>query len=204
MPPIALMFQARWQTGAVGKSFFSRRPLLRYCLIGFNPLSVSFYDIFIFLCVLRFLAASRNAFSMAGVSSGESSSNTISFFAASLICLICSSVGFWFLSKVAVRIIINAPFCFCGNSRRYQAYILFSFRINDKQDIVNHSNCIITVFIHTMFNIIYLNALCIIENKHGCFEIYTMPFYIYLVFLFIPFKFQYISLTSSSKCNRLS
>ena len=39
---------------------------------------------------------------------------SISLFAASSICLICSSVGFWFLSKVTVRIIINTPFCFSG------------------------------------------------------------------------------------------
>lgn len=46
------------------------------------------------LCVLRFFAANRNAFSIAGVSSAESSSKTISLFAASFICFICSSVGF--------------------------------------------------------------------------------------------------------------
>ena len=52
------------------------------------------YETRMFLWVLRFFAANRNAFSIAGVSSGESSSNTISLFAASSICLICSSVSF--------------------------------------------------------------------------------------------------------------
>lgn len=60
------------------------------CLAVFTNFSNIFphvYEILIFLCVLR-------------------------FFAASSICLICSAVGFWSLSKITVRIIVSVPrFC---------------------------------------------------------------------------------------------
>lgn len=64
---------------------------------------------FDFFCVLRFLAAKRNAFSIAGV-------------------------------------------------------------INDKQNIIYHSNSIVTLFINTMFHIIYFNTLRVIKNQY-CYYI---------------------------------
>lgn len=110
--------------------------VLNCCFFKLLFIAHGIYDILAFLYVFRFFAASQNAFSIAGVSSGESSSYTISFFAASSICLICSFVGFWFLSKVTVRIINKYSFLFCWQALLklgvYSVYVLY------KQQIEHH------------------------------------------------------------------